>query len=160
MTRYTFFLVLSLGTLPLSAHADKVIGIADGDTLTVLQERKPVKVRLANIDAPEKEQSFGTRSRQSLSDLCFGKNAELDVQTKDRYGRVVAVVHCDGVNANRTQVERGMAWVYAKYNKDHLLPMVQIQARLRKQGLWSEPDPTPPWTWRKAARSANAALEH
>lgn len=159
MTRDTFFLVLLLGTLAVPAHADKVIGIADGDTLTVLQNRKPLKVRLANIDAPEKEQAFGTRSRQSLSDMCFGKDAELDVQTTDRYGRAVAVVHCGGVNANRTQVERGMAWVYGKYNKDPLLPVFEMQARLRKLGLWSEPDPTPPWTWRKAERSKSALSE-
>lgn len=141
-----------LCAIALPVHAGKVVGIADGDTLTVLQDRKQVKVRLANIDAPEKEQAFGSRSRQSLSDLCFGRHAELDVQTVDRYGRTVAVVSCDGVNANAAQVKRGMAWVYSKYNKDPTLKLLEGWARLQREGLWSEADPTPPWDWRKASR--------
>ncbi len=108
---------LLLGAAALTAHAHKVIGIADGDTMTVLVDRKSVKLRLANIDAPEKAQAFGQKSKQSLSDLCWGKDAQYDAQTLDRYGRTVAVVRCAGVEVNRVQVERGMAWVYVQYNK-------------------------------------------
>ncbi len=87
-----------------------VVGIADGDTLTVLNnERQEIKIRLAEIDAPEKHQAFGTRSKQSLSDLCFGKQAEIIPQVKDRYKRTVARVKCSGVDANTEQVKRGMA---------------------------------------------------
>lgn len=129
-------------------HAAPVIGIADGDTLTVLQDNKPLKIRLANIDAPEKKQPFGQRSKQSLSDLCYGKDAALQVQTIDRYGRTVAVVTCDGVEANRSQVERGLAWVYTKYNKDSSLPALEAAARADRRGLWADPDPIPPWKFR------------
>lgn len=130
--------------------AAPVIGIADGDTLTILEDRQPVKIRLANIDAPEKRQAFGARSRESLSDLCFKKDARLEIQSKDRYGRVVAVVYCDDINANRAQVERGMAWVYPKYNKDFLIPALQDQAFSAGRGLWADPHPIPPWEWRKS----------
>lgn len=94
----------------------KVIAIADGDTLTVLEDREQIKIRLANIDAPEighgrkkPGQPFGQQSRQSLAALCFGKEAEIKPQNKDRYGRTVAVVVCNGIEANRAQVERGLA---------------------------------------------------
>jgi micrococcal nuclease len=77
--------------------------------LTLLVDKKPLKIRMANIDAPERRQAFGTRSRQSLSEICWEKDATYDVQDIDQYGRTVAVVFCDGVNANRTQVAQGMA---------------------------------------------------
>ena len=99
-----------------------VIGIADGDTLTARCElpagAENIKVRLAEIDAPEKGQAFGNRSKQHLSDTCFKKPAEVRPQTKDRYGRTVARVICDGVDANAEQVRAGMAWVFDKYVVD------------------------------------------
>jgi micrococcal nuclease len=105
-----------------------VIGVADGDTRRLLVNRKPLKIRLANIDAPEKAQAFGEVSRKSLSALCFGKDAAYQAQNIDRYGRTVAVVTCGGIEANRAQVERGMDWVYSKYNKDASLSRVQDYA--------------------------------
>lgn len=138
--------------IPVSAFAYKVIGVADGDTLTILVDKNPVKIRLANIDAPEKAQAFGERSKQSLSDLCFGKDATYQTQDIDRYGRTVAVVTCDHIEVNNSQVERGMAWVYPKYNKDGLLPRVQAQAMKDRRGLWQDTDPVPPWEFRKRRR--------
>lgn len=138
--------------LPLSAHAHRVIGIADGDTMTVLVDKKPVKLRLANIDAPEKKQPFGQRSRESLSSICWGKDATFEKQSTDRYGRAVAVVWCDGVEANRRQVVQGMAWVYRKYNKNHSLLVLEQAARLNRIGLWADKEPVPPWEWRKSVR--------
>jgi micrococcal nuclease len=117
--------------------------------LTVLENKKSVKIRLANIDAPERAQAFGNRSRQFLSDLCFGKDAKYDVQDTDRYGRLVATVWCDDINANRKQVELGMAWVYPKYNKDIMIPALQDQAFSARRGLWADALPVPPWEWRK-----------
>jgi micrococcal nuclease len=131
-----------------AALAHQVIGIADGDTLTLLVDKRPVKIRLANIDAPERKQAFGTRSRQSLSDLCWGKDATYEVQNIDRYKRVVGVVKCDGIEVNRAQVERGMAWVYPRYNKDKSLPALQEQAREAKRGLWAG-EAVAPWEWRR-----------
>jgi micrococcal nuclease len=136
-------------TLALPAHSAEVIRIADGDTLTVLEGRRQVKIRLANIDAPERRQSYGNRSRQSLAALCFRKEATYEVQDIDRYGRTVAVVTCNGVNANRHQVQTGMAHVYTRYNKDRDLPALQEQAKASKRGLWADPEPVPPWEFRR-----------
>jgi micrococcal nuclease len=133
-------------------HAAPVIGIADGDTLTLLVDRTPLKIRLANIDAPEKRQAFGQRSKQSLSDLCYGKDATYQAQTIDKYRRTVAVVTCDGIEANRAQVERGLAWVYPKYNKDPSLPAVEEAARVGHLGLWADKNPLPPWIFRHPPR--------
>lgn len=127
----------------------KVIGISDGDTLTVLVDRQQIKVRLAEIDAPEKAQAFGNKSKQSLSDLCFNKTAKLDDKGKDRYGRTLARVHCNGIDANAEQVRRGMAWVYDRYVTDRGLYSIQDEAKAAKRGLWASSDPMPPWEWRK-----------
>lgn len=145
--------IFLIGLLILAqVHAHKVIGISDGDTLTLLVDKKPLKIRLANIDAPERAQAFGQRSRESLSDLCWGKDASYEMQDIDRYGRTVAVVMCAGVQANRAQVERGMAWVYTKYNKDASLPAIQERARVEQRGLWRDVDPVPPWEFRRNKR--------
>jgi endonuclease YncB( thermonuclease family) len=126
----------------------KVIGISDGDTLTVLVKRQQIKVRLTEIDAPEKAQAFGNRSKQSLSALCYGKPAKLDDRGKDRYWRTLARVHCDGIDANAEQVRRGMAWVYDRYVTDRSLYGLQDEARGARRGLWADPAPVPPWEWR------------
>jgi micrococcal nuclease len=139
---------MCLFVLPLVAQAHKVIGIADGDTMTLLVNRQPLKIRLANIDAPEKRQAFGQKSKQSLSELCWGKDAVYETQNKDRYGRTVAVVTCAGVQVNRAQVEHGMAWVYGRYNKDQALPALEKAARAKKAGLWADAHPVAPWDFR------------
>lgn len=131
-----------------TAHAHQVIGIADGDTMTLLVDRKPLKIRLSDIDAPEKKQPWGQRSKQSLSDICWGKDATYRAQTVDRYGRTVARVMCGGVDTNRAQVERGMAWVYVQYNADSNLPSVQATAKSSRKGLWADKAPIPPWEFR------------
>lgn len=137
------------------AAACKVVAVNDGDTLAALcaDHEQVVKVRLAEIDAPEKAQPFGNRSKQSLSDLCFGKPAEIVPTAKDRYGRTVAHVSCAGVDANAEQVRRGMAWVYEKYaTPNSRLYALQYEARSAHRGLWSELSSSPPWEWRKANR--------
>jgi endonuclease YncB( thermonuclease family) len=130
-----------------------VVGIADGDTLTIVNnDRQEVKIKLAEIDAPEKYQAFGARSRQSLSDLCLGKQAEIIAQVKDRYERTLARVKCAGVDANTEQVRRGMAWVYPRQVKDHNLYIMQHEAKVKKRGLWVDSSPTAPWEFRKRAK--------
>lgn len=131
----------------------KVVGVSDGDTITALcQDNERLKIRLAEIDAPEKAQPFGMRSKQSLSDMCFGKQVEIAKQARDRYGRTVARIQCDGTDANAEQVRRGMAWVYDKYVKDRSLYQLQDQAKAEHIGLWTDDSPTQPWVWRKARR--------
>ena len=87
--------------------AGRVVGITDGDTMTVLITQQQANVRLADIDAPESKQAFSSRSKQALSDLCFGKDARLEAQGKDRYGRTIATVYCARRNANAEQVWQG-----------------------------------------------------
>lgn len=131
----------------------KVVGVSDGDTITALcRDNERLKIRLAEIDAPEKAQPFGMRSKQSLSDLCFGKQAEITPRERDRYGRTVARIQCEGADANAEQVRRGMAWVYDKYVKDRSLYQLQDKAKAEHVGLWADNSPTPPWAWRKARR--------
>lgn len=137
--------------------AEEIIGlvarITDGDTLTILVNgHDQIRVRLAEIDAPEKSQSFGQRSKQSLSDLCFGKDAMLQKIDTDRYGRTVARVYCAGVDANAEQIRAGMAWAYRKYLHDQSLLALENEARSGKRGLWVDIDPVPPWKYRKLKR--------
>lgn len=138
--------------LPSPAHADltgQVIHIADGDNMTVVINDEHIRVQLAGVDAPEKNQPFGTRSRQSLSDLCFWKKVTVIPKGKDQYGRMFAKVRCDDVDAGEEQVKRGMAWVYDHYVKDPSLNPLQEEAKITKRGLWADPYSTPPWEWRE-----------
>lgn len=130
----------------------QVVGIADGDTLTVLRQHEQTKVRLAEIDAPEKAQPFGKRSRQSLAELCFRQPVRVEDKGRDRYGRTIGRVWCAGVDANAEQVRRGMAWVYDRYAKDQALYALQTEARSAHRGLWVDDHPVPPWEWRHPAR--------
>lgn len=135
-----------------------VVGISDGDTLTTRCNTQHglqnVKVRLAEIDAPEKAQPWGARSKQHLAQLCFGRTAQVRTQTVDRYGRSVARVSCEGVDANAEQVSSGMAWVFHRYARDHSLVAKQDAARSSRRGLWADSAPVAPWDWRSQRRSA------
>lgn len=156
MRLYALILSLALSFPAWADLAGKVVAVADGDTLTVLIDRHQVKVRLTEIDAPEKKQPFGTRSKQSLSDLCFGKAAMLADRGKDRYGRTLARVQCAGVDANAEQVRRGMARVFDRYVTDRSLYAVQEEARAARRGLWSDAEPVAPWEWRQRRRGASS----
>lgn len=127
----------------------EVVSIADGDTLTVLTGRTQVRVRLAEIDAPERKQAFGSVSRQHLARLCFRKPAVVRQQSIDRYGRVVGHVTCAGVNANAAMVRAGMAWAYKRYVRDPAIFAIEAEARQTKRGLWHDPAPLPPWEFRR-----------
>lgn len=147
--------VLSMALVASLAQADLqgfVVSVHDGDSLTVLVDSQQVKVRLADIDAPELKQAFGPRSKQSLLELCLGKAATLEDQGRDRYVRTIARVRCAGVDANRQQVQRGMAWVFDRYVKDRSLYRDQEAARAAKRGLWMDPKAMPPWAWRRAKK--------
>jgi micrococcal nuclease len=146
-------------TLLAPAWAHKVVGITDGDTMTLLVGRSQVVVRVANIDAPEKSQAFSEQARQSLAALCMGKDAQFQEQDVDVYGRVVANVTCGGVDTGRVQVERGLAWVYPKYNKDLELPGLEAIARRDQRGLWSHANAVPPWEHRRQPRLKKAVAK-
>jgi endonuclease YncB( thermonuclease family) len=139
--------------MPLPLLTALVVAISDGDTLTVRPDGgEQMKVRIAEIDAPESRQPFGAASKRSLSDLCFKVRAEIRPQKTDRYGRTVARVSCRGKDASAHQVRTGMAWVFDRYVTDSALYKLQDEARAAGRGLWSEPAPVPPWEWRQASR--------
>jgi endonuclease YncB( thermonuclease family) len=143
------------GIVDAATLTGKVVAIADGDTLTLLTaDQQQVKVRLAEIDTPERAQPYGTRARQALSDLAFGKQATVESGEKDRYGRVVGRIYVDGVDVNRALVNQGAAWVYRQYNRDKSLLAVEADARTAKRGLWSLPEAerVAPWDWRKGTK--------
>lgn len=140
------------------AHADvlegKVVGVMDGDTITVLVDRREVKVRVAGIDAPEKMQAFGQRSKEHLSACSFGKAVSVQWNKTDRYGRTIGKVIVDGVDCGLRQVQDGLAWHYKAYAKEQsatdrvTYAEAESQAVTHKSGLWSDPKPTPPWEFR------------
>lgn len=141
--------------MPITAIFCLVVGISDGDTLTARCGEpgayEQVKVRVAAIDAPEKAQPFGQRSRQNLAELCFQQQARITTKTKDRYGRSVADVECQGQDAGTDLVRAGMAWHYRQYGKQHMhLASIEADARARRVGLWGDShDPVAPWEWRR-----------
>lgn len=137
----------------------KVVRIADGDTVTVLDLSKVRhKVRLTGIDAPEKKQPFGNRSKQSLSDMVFSKTVIVKTDKRDRYGRELGKVLINGIDVNREQIRRGMAWHYKAYQRDQSTDDRQAyaeaenKAKEQRRGLWIDSDPLPPWEWRKVRR--------
>ena len=143
--------LMAVGT----ANADftgEVVGVTDGDTVTVLRDREPVKVRLTEIDAPERKQPFGQRSRQHLADLVFRKDVLVVERGKDRYGRTLGRLKLGAVDANEEQIRSGMAWVYDKYVVDRSLYGLQDEAKRARRGLWADPEPVPPWEWRQSRR--------
>ena len=135
-----------------------VVGISDGDTLTARckTQRAPttIKVRLAEIDAPEKSQRFGQRSKRHLSDICFRKSAEIKPISTDSYGRIVAHVTCGRIDAGDEQVRAGMAWVFPRYApRSSALYGVEREARSSRRGLWVDRSPVAPWDWRIATHA-------
>ncbi|EIE3169285.1 thermonuclease family protein [Escherichia coli] len=127
----------------------KVIRVLDGDTIEVLQDKKPVRIRLANIDAPEKKQAFGRWSTNQLKALLAGQSVTVSYTQTDRYGRIIGrVFTMNGTEASRFMVQSGAAWIYERYNVDESLPALQREAQEQKRGLWADPKPVPPWEWR------------
>ena len=117
-----------------------MIGISDGDTFTLLiADQREVKIRLAEIDAPEKAQPYGTKSKQALSALAYGKQARVAVQTNDQYGRPVGRVSVGSTDVNAALVQQGAAWVYRQYAHDPQLIDLERQAKAARRGLWALP---------------------
>lgn len=153
------FLVLLPTLASAQALTGKVVGIADGDTLTLLDSANiQHRIRLAGIDSPEKGQPFGDHCKKSLSDLVFGRTVEVESSKLDRYGRVIGKVLIDGLDANLEQINRGCGWHYKKYQNEQpledRLSYTRAEASVREAGvgLWRDKDPVPPWEWRRARR--------
>lgn len=141
----------------LSAAADftgKVVAVADGDTITVLRDRVQVKVRLVEIDAPEKAQAFGNRSKQALTALVHGQEVRVVEHGLDKYQRTLGRIFRGDLDVNAEQVRQGMAWVYRQYAKDASLYQIEAEAKAERRGLWRDPEPVPPWEWRREKRDS------
>jgi micrococcal nuclease len=135
-----------------SAWADftgRVVGVVDGDTITVLRNREQINVRLVDIDAPERSQPFGNRSKQALESLVKGQTVLVVERGEDRYHRTLGRIYRGDLDVNAEQVRQGMAWVYRPYAHDATLYPIEAEAKERKRGLWRDPGPVPPWEWRR-----------
>lgn len=173
MKRLSIFPTSILTALCISSSADgatlqgKVVGVSDGDTITVLSDgNKSEKVRLVGIDAPEKRQPYGEKSKLNLSSLVFSKSIDVEWSHRDRYGRIIGKVlvpkedctslRCPTLDAGLVQIRDGFAWHYKQYQSEQtaqdrtLYSKVEAEARQKKTGLWNAPNPTPPWLYRKS----------
>ncbi len=137
----------------------RVVGVSDGDTITVLDStKKQHKIRLQGIDAPEAKQAFGQASKQHLSNLVFNRQVVAECGKIDRYKRQVCVVMVNGQDANLAQVRAGIAWWYRAYANEQIpehraqYQAAEMDARKQRIGLWRDADPVPPWKWRRLSR--------
>ncbi|MHC9542323.1 MAG: thermonuclease family protein [Vulcanimicrobiota bacterium] len=153
MNKKTLVMILAvflLSASPLFAESftGKCVGVSDGDTVTVLNKKVQVRVRLEGIDAPELHQDFGRKAKQFTSALVFGKAVTINVVTIDRYGRTVGRVIVNGKDVSLELVKAGLAWHYTHYSSDPILAKAEKDARAGKKGLWSMRNPVAPWDYR------------
>ena len=147
---FTAFLCIGNASADTSFRGD-VVRILDGDTVEVLDAAKQThRVRLANIDAPERRQAFGEVARQALATMAYRQKIEVIDKGGDQYGRRIGVLMLNGRDLNAAMVGQGMAWVYTRYNSDPSLPALEQKARAARIGLWADQNPIPPWQFRHA----------
>lgn len=144
-------LLIAVSAMAGAAVPAKLVGVADGDTVTVVMDGQQTKIRLYGIDAPEKAQPYGQSSTESIKQLTTGKTITVQSYERDKYGRTVGVVFADGVNINEAQVKAGNAWVYQQYCKEAFCAQwkaFEKEAKTAGVGLWKDASPTAPWEWR------------
>jgi len=150
------FLLFLAGNLNAATLQGKVVHVADGDTITVLDTNNTQhKIRLQGIDAPEKAQAFGQKSKQSLHRLVYSKQVTIEFQKKDKYGRTVGKLVLNGLDVCLEQIKLGMAWHYKQYESEQskedreIYEQAELSARANAIGLWKDKQPMPPWEYRK-----------
>lgn len=138
------------------AETCRVVGVSDGDTIAVRCGRRPQeRVRIAEIDAPERGQPFGKKAKDRASELSFGKDVELESTGRDRYGRTLGRVRLpDGTDFGREMIKSGYAWRYVAYSKDETLTGLENMAKAERRGMWADPANLKPWKFRQAATKA------
>ncbi|HDS4345609.1 TPA: thermonuclease family protein [Enterobacter hormaechei subsp. steigerwaltii] len=147
-------IVASFTTNAAELHG-KVTRVLDGDTLEVLQDGAPVRVRLLNIDAPEKRQDYGRSAADELKTLIHNAPVSVFYDKTDRYGRTLGIVtNSTGQQVNREMVRAGAAWVYTRYNEDDTLAAIEKDAREHKRGLWQQANAVAPWEFRHHKKGA------
>lgn len=136
-----------------------VTDVTDGDTITVRNGQSEEKVRLADIDCPEKKQEFGSEAKKFCTDLCIGKTVQVQGKERDQNKRLLATVYLsDGTNLNEELVKAGMAWCYRPHCKDSHLLIVERYARDSHIGIWRHSNPIAPWEWRKMNKQKREML--
>ncbi len=145
-----FLVTLSYGSVKKDSIIGKAVAITDGDTFKLLtKDSVLIKVRLANIDCPERKQPFSKKAKQFVADAIFNKTVTIHVLKKDRYQRCIAnVIYADSLNLSYELVKHGLAWHYVKYSKDTILQSLEDRAKLNKVGLWVDKNAMAPWIWR------------
>ncbi len=154
--------VLCLAVLlavPAFGWSGRVCGVTDGDTISVLQDGRTVKIRLYGIDCPEKHQAYGNRAHRFTSEFAFGKEVEVRPVDRDRYGRLIAWVYVGPRCLNEELLRAGYAWHFRRYSRDRHLADIEMQARTARIGLWHDPLPVPPGEFRKARNGKRPVIQ-
>lgn len=135
----------------------KVVGIMDGDSFKLLTaDSTLVKVRLANIDCPEKKQAFSAKAKEFTSNAIFGKTVTINILKTDRYKRYISnVTYNDSLSLCHQLVKNGLAWHFVRYSNDSTLQLLEDTAKEDKVGLWQDPNPIAPWEWRTTKKKKN-----
>jgi endonuclease YncB( thermonuclease family) len=145
--------VLLAGPAAADEFGGRVVGITDGDTITVLHARHAETVRLLGVDAPEKRQAYGDRARRFTAELVFDRTVTVRAAGRDRNGRLLGeVVLPDGRSLNEELVRAGYAWWFRRYSRDGTLARLEQEAREQRRGLWADEAPTAPWAYRANGR--------
>jgi endonuclease YncB( thermonuclease family) len=148
---FLFFYISASWTIA-ETFSGRCVGISDGDTIFVMKNGKAAKVRLEGIDCPELSQDFGTRAKQFTSSMVFRKTVIIKEYSRDTYGRMVVRVYIDGLDLSLELVKAGLAWYFNAFTSDPALAAAEKAARKQKIGLWSMPNPIPPWVYRRQHR--------
>jgi len=142
-----------VGSAGAEVFTARVIGVTDGDTLTVLHARHSETVRLVGVDAPERRQAYGDRAKRFTADLAFDRTVTVRATGRDRNGRLLGeVVLPDGRSLNQELVRAGYAWWFRRYSRDGRLARLEEEARTDRRGLWADPAPQAPWDYRVSGR--------
>jgi micrococcal nuclease len=155
VTRMIVLCLLSASWTFAATFSGKCVAIGDGDTISVMKDGRAVKIRIEGIDCPELGQDFGMAARRFTSTLVFGKVVSVKEYTRDQYERIVARVYIDGQDLSLEIIKAGLAWYYRFSRSDPVLSAAEKTARKQKIGLWSMPDPIPPWVYRRQKRIGN-----
>jgi micrococcal nuclease len=163
--QFSLYSLLLLILLPHLSFAwqGKVVGVSDGDTITVMHHGKEEKIRLYGVDCPEKRQDFGQKAKQFTASMVYGKEVNVEPIDTDRYGRTVGIIRTDGKCLNEELLKNGFAWLYSRYCHKPLCNTwykYQEQARQKKIGLWSMANPVPPWGFRHGKNPSSISNNH
>ena len=133
----------------LPAFALEITYFYDGDTVKIQDGMRDYKLRLTDIDAPERNQGYGKKSRRALMQLCLGANIHVTSMGYDKYQRTLGKLKCNNTDASVFLIKNGHAWFNRRYSMDYTLDLAEQVARKNKLGLWEAQQQTPPWVWRK-----------